>query len=213
MLLYYQFLFLNTLAPVAGTAAFEAVGAFLVPPAPIPLKVPITVLFAGAAFAATGFLTIVELLPSLESLIVLARPLPVFLVADGAGAAAFLPRPTPVVAAGLGSVAFRTPVPRVALAFSTMLVSMPAAPPDGTGAEGLSGDIDRVRVDFGGSAGRIGDRGSVREFADLGDNICDGATLPREAIRSGGTGSPRGFFFGFSRSSFSLSIDISSLDV
>jgi hypothetical protein len=174
--------------------------------------VPITVLFAGPAFAAAGFLTIVELLVSLESLIALPLPLPVLVLADGAGAVTFLARPTPVVLADFGSAAFRTPAPLVALAFSTMLVSIPAAPPDGTGAVGLSGEIGRVRADFAGSAGRIGDRGSVREFADLGDNTCDGATFPREATRGGGAGPSRALFFGFSRSSFSLSIDISSLD-
>lgn len=69
--------------PVAEAAGFAA-GAFLVAVPLIPLIVLITVLFAGAFFAGTDFLTtIVPVLASLESLIVLALPLPVGGTATG----------------------------------------------------------------------------------------------------------------------------------
>jgi hypothetical protein len=167
-----------------------------------------TVLLTGSFFATTGFFTTVALLPSLESLIVLPLPLVARLTGGGAGVA--LPLPVALVVAGFGSAAFRVAVPRVALAFSTMFVRIPAAPPDGTGAVGFSGDTGRARPDFAGS-GRIGECGSVLEFADLGDNTWDGLTCDREAVLCGGAGPPRTFFLGFSICSFSLSIAISSL--
>lgn len=202
-----QFLFLRTLVPVALTAGFPA-GTFLLAPAPpIPLIVPMTVFFNGSFFAAApGFFTTVELLVSLESLIVLALPLPT--LGAGAAAAVLLPRPTPVVLAGSG--AFRVAAPRDDFAFSTMFVRIPAAPPGGTGAVGLRGDTGRAKFDLDGD-GRIGERGIVRELADRGDKTCV-CSLARDVVRVGGTGAPRVRFFGFSTSSFSLSPEeISSL--
>lgn len=134
--------------------------------------------------AATGFLTIVPLLASLESLIVLGLPLPT--LGAGAGAAVLLPRPTPVVFAG--SAGFRVAAARVDLAFSTMLVRIPAAPPAGVGATGFKGDIGRARLDFTGDA-RTGERGMVRELADRGDRTWD-CSFALDAVRAGGTGGP-----------------------
>lgn len=131
----------------------------------------ITVFFTGAFFVGTGFLTTVVLLESLFSLIVLARPLPTA-GADAVGAAR-LPRPAPAVL--LSAVTFLVTVALVVFAFSTMLVSNPAAPPDGICAAGFSGETGRARYDFCSDAGRaIGDRGKVRELADRGDRTCDG---------------------------------------
>ena len=176
----------------------------------MPLMVLITVLFAGAflaAGAATGFLTIVfwlPELPSLESLI--ARPLPTF---DAAGAAVLFPRPAPPVVA-LCSVTLRAGASvRPVLAFSTLFVRMPAAPPGGAGAAGLSGETGRASSDFpGDTADRTGERGTVRELADRGERTWEAWTL--EVVRAGGTGGPRGLFFGFSMSSFSLSVEETS---
>jgi hypothetical protein len=100
-------------------------------------------------------------------------PLPLVARLTGGGAGVALPLPIALVAAGFGSAAFRVAVPRVAFAFSTIFVRIPAAPPDGTGAVGLSGDTGRARPDFAGS-GRIGECNNVREFADLGDSTCEG---------------------------------------
>jgi hypothetical protein len=138
----------------------------------MPLIVLITVLFAGAflaAGAATGFLTIVFWLlelPSLESLI--ARPLPTFGAA--AGAAARFPRPAPPVVV-LCSVTLRVAAaPLVVFALSTIFVRILAAPPEGAGAAGLRGEMGRASIDFpGGTAGRTGERGRVREFAERGE--------------------------------------------
>jgi len=200
-----QFLFLRTLEPVVVGAGLLAC-TFLLAAPPIPLIVPITVLLAGSFFAATGFLTIVPLLASLESLIVLALPLATLGADAGAGATVLLPRPTPVVFAG--SAGFRVAA-RVDLAFSTMLVSIPAAPPAGVGATGLKGDIGRARLDFAGDA-RTGERGKVRELADRGDRTWD-CSFALDVVRAGGAGGPRGRFFGFSISSFSLSTEYISL--
>ena len=151
------------------------------------------------------------MLASLESLIVLALPLPTLGAGAGAGAAVLLPRPAPVVLAG--SVGFRAAVPpRVDLAFSTMFVRIPAAPSAGVGATGFNGDTGRARLDFAGDA-RAGERGMVRELADRGDRTWD-CSLALDVVRAGGTGAPRGRFFGFSISSFSLSPEeISSLEL
>jgi hypothetical protein len=96
-------------------------------------------------------------------------------------------------------------------------VSIPAAPPDGTGAVGFSGETGRARKDFAGEAGvgLIGERGMDREFefAERGDRTCDGWRLAREVVRAGGSGGPRARFLGFERSSFSLSSSISSLNL
>jgi hypothetical protein len=204
---YQTFLFLKVLPPVAGTAGFAGGAAFF---APIPLMVPITVFGTVSFFAGAVFLTTVVELDSLESLIVLALPLPIFGAAMGA--AVLFPRPAPV--AVLASVTFFVAAaPLVDFAFSTIFVRIPAAPPTGAGAVGFNGDTGRARYDFPGDiTGLIGDRGKVREFADLGERTCEGWTF-RDVVRAGGTG-PLARFFGFSISSFSLSalVEISSLN-
>lgn len=112
----------------------------------------------------------------------------------------------------LVSGAFRDAAARVVFAFSTIVVRMPAAPPAGAGGEGFKGLTGRARYDFPSTvAGRTGDLECVCEFADLGDSTSDGLRLAREVVRDGGSGGPRGLFLGLSTSSFSLSIDISSL--
>ncbi len=171
---------------------------------------PITVFFgAGSFFAGAVFLTTVVELDSLESLMVLALPLPIF--GATTGAAVLFPRPAPVPV--LASVTFFVAAaPRVDFAFSTIFVRIPAAPPAGAGAVGFNGDTGRAKYDFPGDmAGRIGDRGKVREFVDLGEWTCDGWTF-RDVVRAGGTGR-LARFLGFSISSFSLSalVEISSL--
>ena len=125
-----------------------------------------TVLLTGS-FLATGaaFLTTVVLLLSLDSLIMLALPLPTLGAGAGAGTTVLLPLPTAVDA----SVAFLAAAPLV-FAFSTIFVKIPAAPPVGTGADGLRGETGRAKKDFAAATGgRIGDRGSVRELADRGE--------------------------------------------
>ena len=172
----------------------------------------ITVFLTGAFFAGagTGFLTIVALLLSLLSLIALALPRPT-VGAEVAGAA-LRPLPAPAAAgAGFSAVTFLVAPARVDFAFSTMFVNIPAAPPVGTGADGLSGETGRARKDFAGEAGRIGERGRVREFAERGERTCEGWILARDVVRAGGMGGPRTLFLGFSMSSFSLSMDTSSL--
>lgn len=110
------------------------------------------------------------MLASLESLV--ARPLPTF--GGTAGAIALFPRPAPPVVA-LCCVTLRVvAAPRPDFAFSTMFVRILAAPPAGTGAVGLRGETGRARSDFPGDAGRTGDRGSVREFADRGERTWEG---------------------------------------
>lgn len=52
----------------------------------------------------------------------------------------------------------------------------------------------------------MGDRGRVLELADRGERTCDGASFAREVVRAGGMGAARALFFGFSISSFSLSV-------
>lgn len=90
----------------------------------------------------------VDVLPSLLSLIVLALPLPTLVAATAAAGAVLFPRPTPALV--LASA--RTLRVRVFLALSTMLVRIPAAPPDGTGAVGFKGETGRERRDFAGGA-------------------------------------------------------------
>lgn len=188
----------------------------------MPFNVLITVFLTGAFFTSlatgTGFLTIVPLLASLLSLIVLALPLPILVTGAATGGAALLPLPTPVVlAAGFFSpVTFRAAAPaRVAFAFSTMFVRIPAAPPWGVGAVGLSGEMGRARKDFVGEAGRMGERGRVREFAERGERMLFCAGLrrgAREVVRAGGMGGPfRSRFLGLAISSFSLLIERASL--
>ncbi len=187
----------------------------------IPFKVPITVFFVGGFFAgaATCFrVIVVELVESLASL---AFPLPT--LGAEAGGAALFPRPPFIVEAVLValrvaapiavavSVALRLAAERVVLAFSTMCVRIPAALSWGAGALGLRGETGRERKLFAGETGRIGECGSVREFADLGERTCDGLMLTRDEVCTGGSGAPRSRFLGFSMSSFSLSIEISVL--
>lgn len=158
-------------APVAGLAAGNF---FDAPPPPIPFKVLIIVFFAGTFFAAaTGFrTTVVPELASLESLIVLARPRPDF--GGGAGVAAVVPAvrfplPAPTVTVEAGSCALRPAVARVDFVRSTIVLSAATAGAAAT-LVGFSGDTGRARYDFpGAKVGRIGDRDSVCEFADLGE--------------------------------------------
>ena len=143
----------------------------------------------------------------------MALPLPTLGFASGAGARFPLPTPAVVV---VSCVAFLVvAAERVDFAFSTIFVSIPAAPPDGTGAVGFSGETGRARKDFAGDAGvgLIGERGMDLEFkfAERGERTCDSWRLAREVVRAGGSGGPRGRFLGFERSSFSLSRSISSL--
>lgn len=199
-----QFRFLKTLPPVAGAAAGLLAGSFFWLPIPLIVFMTVFFSFADTAFlAAAGFLTIVVVLPSLESLI--ALPLPT-LGADAAGTVLF-PLPAPVEV----SVAFLVAAARVAFVFSTILVRIPAAPPTIVGAAGLRGETGRASCDLtGDAAARTGDRGRVREFADRGERTCDWR-FGLEVVRAG-TAGPRARFLGFSISSFSLSIEISSLE-
>jgi len=179
----------------------------------MPLIVLIIVFFTGSFFAGAGFLftIVVPVLVSLDSLVLLALPFPA--LGGAAAGAALFPRPTPVLELVLElAVTLRAAaVARVVLALSTMLDKIPAAPPVGTGAAGFNGEIGRANIDFNGG-GRIGERGNVREFADLGESTWAGSIF--EVVRAGGTGGPRGRFFGFSISSFSLSVeDIWSLNL
>jgi len=91
-----------------------------------------------------------------------------------------------------------------------MFDRIPAAPPGGAGGSGLRGETGRERYGFPWVVGLIGEPGSVRELADLGDRTWDAGTLFFDVVRSAGTG-PRARFLGFSMSSFSLSTVISSL--
>ena len=173
---------------------------------PIPLIVLIIDFFTGSFFAAAGFFftIVVPVLASLDSLVLLGLPL---LTLGGAAAGAGLfPRPTPVLELVLElAVTLRAAaVARVVLALSTMLDNIPAAPLVGTGAAGFNGESGRANIDFDGG-GRMGERGNVREFADLGESIWAGSSF--EVVRAGGAGGPRGRFLGFSISSFSLSVE------
>jgi hypothetical protein len=181
----------------------------LAPAPPIPLIVPITVLFAGSFFAAAGFRTTVPLLVSLLSLLVLALPLPTLGAGAAVAAGALFPRPAAAGFADLaGSAGLRAAAPRLDFAFSTMLVRIPAAPPAEVGAVGRNGDMGRAKFDFGGGA-RPGERRSVRELGDRGERTW---VWSLDVVRAGGMGAPRVRFFGFSTSSFSLSpVEISSL--
>ncbi len=51
---------------------------------------------------------------------------------------------------------------------------IPAAPTLEAGRLGFRGEIGRETKVFVGEAERIGECGSVREFADLGERTCDG---------------------------------------
>lgn len=179
----------------------------------MPLMAPITVFLTGSFLVGNiGFRTTVDVLLSLDSLIMLVCPLPALAADDAVGTAGRFALPTAVDA----SVAFLLVATPLVFAFSTMLVRMPAAPPTGTGPVGFMGETGRAKNVFAAPdiavGGRIGDRGMVRELAERGERIWDGGTL-REAVRAGGRmASFFVRFFGFSTSSFSLSSnDTSSL--
>jgi hypothetical protein len=162
--------------------------------------------FEATAVAAVLFLTTVEVLPSLDSLMPLilrpARDVAAPLAA-GAGAAAAAPLRVLQVAAVLNplelavedAVAFRAIAPaRVARVFSTMLLMMVVE------LAGFVGDTGRAIIDFAGDAGRS--RGATRELEEAGDKTCDQFL---EAISVAGP--LRSFFLGFPMcaTSFSLS--------
>lgn len=109
----------------------------------------------------------------------------------------------------MGSKALRAAAPRVGFAAGTMFVRIAAAPPAGAGGDGLSGEMGRASIDFPGDV-RPGERGRARELADLGERTCPWS-FALEVVRAGGSGGPRTRFLGFSISSFSLSVVISSL--
>jgi hypothetical protein len=123
------------------------------------LILPITVVFSPAAFFGAGavacFRMTVDPLPVLESLA--ALPLPPLGGGAGAVAATLLPRPAPVAAGAGIATGFR--VPLVDLAISTIFVRMLTAPPEGTGAFGLRGEMGRASADLPGTAaGLVGER-------------------------------------------------------
>lgn len=166
----YQFCrFRSTLVGAAAAFGTFVAAGFLAVVPPIPFIVFMTVLFGGAFFATAVFVTTVAELPLLVSLLVLARPFPT--LGGPVTAGTFLPRPTPADELPLDdAVTVRVPAPRVAFAFSTMCVKIPAAPPAVIGAVGFRGETGRERWDLAGdTTGRTGDRGNVRELADLGD--------------------------------------------
>lgn len=159
------------------------------------------------AGALVGFLTTVDVLSLLALLDALTRRVPraVVVVDLPVVVPAFRPRVVPVAdddaAAELELelmvevvVALRTPVARVAFAFSTMLESRPAPR---CAVVGFVGDAGRAMRDLEGEAGAAF-LGVSLELEDVGDRIC--------ACSAAVTLAPRALFFGFSiPSSFSLS--------
>lgn len=207
-------LFLNTLPVPAVVAACDlaavVAGAFFVAvvPAPTPfLIVLITVLFAAGAFdtvpamaVAGRFLTTVDVLPSLDSLMALTlRAVRVAgRVGGGAAAPLFALVAVVVVVVELDvvDVVVLRPVAaaRVDFAFSTMLLSMFVA------AAILVGDAGRAMPDLVGEGGRS--RGARRELDEAGES-----TWPGLRLMSAVAGPARAFFLGNSIEfiSFSLS--------
>lgn len=211
--------------PAAGVAcAFVAAAVFLavaalVAPTPF-LMALITVRFAGGAFAgapmavAGRFLTTVDVLPSLDSLMALTlRAVRVAgRVAEEGGwaAAPLLPLvAVPVVdvdplveLAVVDVVVLRlVAAARVDRAFSTMLLSRLVA------LASLVGDTGRAMPDFAGDMGRS--RGLRRELDEVGER-----TWPGLRVISVAAGPGRVFFLGMSMvvaMSFSLSPEISLL--
>lgn len=197
-------------------------GAFLVVPATTPfLIVPITVRLAGAgagaaalcvAMAVAGrFLTTVEVLPSLDSLVALTlRAVRVAGLEGWGGAAAVAPllvrvvvvvAPPPLAELAVVDVVVLRAVAaaRVERAFSTMLLSR-LVPPI------LVGDTGRAMPDrppgVGGGGWARSPPRWIRELDDVGDSTCPGLRTSSVA------GPARVFFFGFSMlrsKSFSLS--------
>jgi hypothetical protein len=151
----YQFRFLKTRVPVLVAPALRAGGNL--PEAPTLLIVPITPFLSVAFFVLAFLTTVVPVLEALDWLASLALPFPV--LGAVVVAAALLPLPTPAEAV----VSFLE-TPLFVLGFSNSSVRYPAA--------GFRGEIGLARKDFPGDiVGRIGDRGSVREFGDLGESI------------------------------------------
>jgi hypothetical protein len=203
---------------VAGAAGFAAAVVFFASPLAVPLvkeAKPFLLAAAVVVFEVAVFLTTVLVLPSLASLVKLARrPSRVAGLDGGAlGAAGAAARRVLVAGAGGGGmpaelelvldvvVTFLVPT-REDLAFSTILESMFVAM-----AERLApfkGDPGRAIWDFAGDSGRIL---LSRELDDVGDRTCPGRT----AALSGAW--PRVFFLGFSifSISFSLSWEMSPL--
>lgn len=194
----------RTLPAGAGFGVAAAATVFFVPP----LTVPITVLLTGSFFVAVGLVTIVVLtLVSLASLLLL--PLPLRALDTGGGTVVcFLVLPAAEVAAVEVGMAFLAPVARVDFAFSTILVSMPAAPPADIGGTAFIGDAGRARYDLTGEAilvgGRVGGRacGRLREFGERGERTWS-ACFVRETARDAGAVLTR--LLGLEISSFSLS--------
>ncbi len=121
-----------------------AAGFFVAVP-PIPLMVPTTVFFAGDLVGAVVLVTrVVPELVSVDWLLLLTLPLRPFTAAGSWYA--FLPRPAPAVElADDEAVVFLAAVARVDLAFSTIFVRIPAAPPAIVGPTGFSGDMGLAR--------------------------------------------------------------------
>jgi hypothetical protein len=123
-------------------AAFVTAGFFAAVPA-MPLIVPITAFLTGDLVDGAALVTtVVPELVSVDWLLLLALPFAAF--DDPAPWVAFLARP--VAAAELPddeAVTFLAAVARVDLAFSTIFVKMPAAPPGGP--MGFKGDICLAR--------------------------------------------------------------------
>jgi hypothetical protein len=106
--------------------------------------VPITVFFTGDLVGAVVFVTtVVPELVSVDWLLLLALPFRFFTVTAWG---TFLPFPAPAVElADDEAVVFLAAVARVDLAFSTMFVRIPAAPPAIVGPTGFSGDTGLAR--------------------------------------------------------------------
>jgi len=179
---------------------------FLASPLAVPfVKLP-NVFFGGAGRGAAPFLTTVELLPSLASLVALARR-PVRVAGrevGGLAAAGAARRVLAGCAAGAAVLlvfdvpgAFRVPA-RVDLAFSTKLDSMLVAA--AVREVLLSGEPGRAICDLAGETGRAA---LSLELEDVGDKTCAGRTCPPSAART--------LLLGFSAFSFSLSLPKSSL--
>lgn len=193
----------------AATPFVDVAGAFLVAvAAPTPfLMVLMTVLLAGGALVADmavagRFLTTVDVLPSLDSLMALTlRAVRVAGRVTGGGAAA--PR------FALGAVVDVDPLDeltvvdvvalrfvaaaRVDRAFSTMLLNRVVA------FAIFVGDTGRAMPDFAGDAGRS--RGAIRELDEAGDRTCAGFRAMSVVA-----GPARAFFLGISMLSISFSL-------
>jgi hypothetical protein len=197
--------FAAALVTVAFLAAVLA-AAFLV------VLVAVLVVEAATLDLDVAFLTTVEVLLSLEWLVLLT--LLVFLVAVCFDAGAAAPRRVLVAVVVPDElelvfdvvVVFLDAAARVDLAFSTRLVRMLDAAFDRVGLRAFAGDAGRAISDFGGEAtGRSRGRRALNE---VGDRTCADSTTDGPAAAR-----PRGLFFGFSIScnSFSLSPNASSL--